>query len=248
MTARLEPRHGRRAATATLLAAFLASIAGGCSDDDGDTNIAQAAETTLGTTATRSTATGSTLPESTLPESTTTTVHDGSTDHSSNDDSDDDDDSDTDDIDIAAVAAANLATAAFQDVEMAEASGYASTVDALGCFENDEAGGMGLHYLDESLMDDVVDISTPEALVYELDAAGAIVGLVAHEYIVPVEAWTSDEPPNLFGVDFHQHPVLPLWVLHAWIWKDNPAGMFADWNPTVRPCPSGVAVFGVDLP
>ena len=248
MTARLEPRHGRRAATVALLAAVSATIATGCSDDDGDTNIAEAAETTLGTTATRSTATGSTLPESTLPESTTTTVHDGSTDHSSNDDSDDDDDSDTDDIDIAAVAAANLATAAFQDVEMAEASGYASTVDALGCFENDEAGGMGLHYLDESLMDDVVDISTPEALVYELDAAGAIVGLVAHEYIVPVEAWTSDEPPNLFGVDFHQHPVLPLWVLHAWIWKDNPAGMFADWNPTVRPCPSGVAVFGVDLP
>lgn len=131
---------------------------------------------------------------------------------------------------------------------MAEAAGYADTIDALGCFENADAGGMGLHYLDESLLDDVVDINTPEALVYELDAAGEIVGLVAHEYIVPVEAWTSEQPPNLFGVDFHQHPVLPLWVLHAWIWKDNPAGVFADWNPTVRLCPGGVPVFGVDLP
>ena len=62
------------------------------------------------------------------------------------------------------------------------------------------------------------------------------------------EAWTADEPPSLFGVDFHQHAVLPLWVLHAWLWKDNPAGMFVDYNPKVRTCPEGVPIFGVDLP
>ena len=107
--------------------------------------------------------------------------------------------------DQAELATANLAAAAFQDVEVAEAAGYASTLDTLGCFENPEAGGMGLHYLNESLMDGTVDVTTPEALVYELDADGAIVGLVAHEYIVPVEAWSSEAPPNLFGVDFHQH-------------------------------------------
>ncbi|HEU4895645.1 MAG TPA: hypothetical protein VFT85_07385 [Acidimicrobiia bacterium] len=150
--------------------------------------------------------------------------------------------------DPAEIAKANLATAGFQDVVVAEAAGYGNTMDALGCFENPEAGGMGLHYLKEDLMDDVVDISQPEALVYELDADGEIVDLVAHEYIVPVEAWTSDEAPSLFGLDFHQHPVLPLWVLHAWIWKDNPAGMFEDWNPKVRMCPEGVPIFGVDLP
>ena len=27
-----------------------------------------------------------------------------------------------------------------------------------------------------------------------------------------------------------------------------PAWVFEDWNPAVRLCPSGVAVFGVDLP
>jgi hypothetical protein len=107
---------------------------------------------------------------------------------------------------------------------------------------------MGMHYLDESLLDAAVDLATPEALVYELDADGAVVGLVAHEYIVPVDAWTSAEPPQLSGVDFHQHPTLPLWVLHAWLWKDNPTGMFSDWNPAVRPCPAGVPIFGVDLP
>lgn len=155
---------------------------------------------------------------------------------------------DGDEADPAEIAAANLATAGFQDVAVAEAAGYGNTMEALGCFESPDAGGMGLHFLREDLMDDVVDIAQPEALVYELDADGEIVGLVAHEYIVPVEAWTSDQPPTLFGLDFHQHPVLPLWVLHAWIWKDNPAGMFEDWNPRVRMCPEGVPIFGVDLP
>lgn len=151
-------------------------------------------------------------------------------------------------VDPADVAAANLATAAFQEVALAESAGYGSTIDALGCFENAEVGGMGLHYLNNALMDGNVDITTPEALVYELDSSGGVASLVAHEYIVPVEAWTSTEPPNLFGLDFHQHSVLPLWVLHAWIWKDNPAGMFEDFNPAVRLCPDGVPVFGEDLP
>jgi predicted small secreted protein len=151
-------------------------------------------------------------------------------------------------VDAAEIIAANLATAGFQDVAVAEAAGYGNTMEALGCFENPEVGGMGLHFLREDLMDDVVEVTEPEALVYELDHNGEITGLVAHEYIVPVEAWTSDQPPTLFGLDFHQHPVLPLWVLHAWIWKDNPAGMFEDWNPKVRMCPQGVPIFGVDLP
>jgi hypothetical protein len=148
----------------------------------------------------------------------------------------------------AALAEANLATAAYQDAETAVAAGYLSTLDTLGCFENPGTGGMGLHYLNESLLDGTVDATSPEALVYELDYNGDITGLVAHEYIVPVDAWTGDGPPSLFGRAFHQHPVLPLWILHTWIWKDNPAGTFADWNPKVRLCPEGLPVFGEDLP
>lgn len=146
--------------------------------------------------------------------------------------------------DQADIVAATLAGAAFQDVSAAEAAGYGSTMEDLGCFENVDLGGMGLHYLNGELLDDQVDITAPEALVYELDASGEIAGLVAHEYIVPVDAWSRAEPPNLFGIDFHQHPVLPLWVLHAWLWKDNPSGMFVDFNPKVRLCPEGVPVFG----
>ena len=142
------------------------------------------------------------------------------------------------------LAAANLATAAFQDVPEAEKAGYLSTMDTLACHENPGVGGMGVHYLNEALLDAVVDVTQPEALVYELDADGDIAGLVAHEYVVPIEAWTDPEPPMLFGQPFTQHPVLPLWKLHAWVWKDNPDGVFADWNPKVRMCPDGVPVFG----
>lgn len=152
------------------------------------------------------------------------------------------------DMSAADRATAMLATAGFQDLPTAEAAGYTSSLDALGCFQDASQGGMGLHYINEGLLDAALDPRQPEALVYELGADGEPVGLVAHEYIVPVDAWTSAEPPRLFGVPLHQHPVLPLWVLHTWLWKDNPGGVFADWNPAVRMCPSGVPVFGVDLP
>ena len=151
-------------------------------------------------------------------------------------------------LDDAQRTAAMLATAGFQDVDTAEAAGYASSIDTLGCFQNPSHGGMGLHYIDSDLLDDQLDIAHPEALVYELDSAGKIVGLVAHEYIVPVDAWTATKSPRLFGQALHRHPTLPLWVLHTWLWKDNPDGVFADWNPAVRLCPAGLPIFGRDLP
>ena len=208
-------------ALATILA--IAACSGGASDGT---------EPSTSSTAAPDPTTTEPAPDTTTsqPETTTTMAHV------------------TPEGDQAALVEATLAAAAFQDVAMAEAAGYASTIDALGCFEDPDIGGMGLHYLNEGLMDDVVEPASPEALVYELDAGGSITGLVAHEYIVPVEAWTSEEAPSLFGVEFHQHPVLPLWVLHAWLWKDNPLGTFNDWNPAVRQCPDGVPVFGVDLP
>ncbi len=149
-----------------------------------------------------------------------------------------------DKVDPSDLLPAYLGAAPFQDVEVAEAAGWVSTIETLGCFENPDEGGMGVHWLNESLLDDVVDAAQPEALVYELDAAGEVVGLVGHEYLVPVDAWSSHKPPSLFGIDFHEHPVLPFWILHTYLWKENPAGMFNDWNPAIRMCPDGVMVFG----
>ena len=97
------------------------------------------------------------------------------------------------------LAAANLATAAYQDVEEAVADGYVSTLGpgegSLGCFEDPAKGGMGVHYLKASLLDATLDPKAPGALVYELDRDGAITGLVAHEYIVPVAYGASGSTP-----------------------------------------------------
>src|SRR5262245_43390266 len=49
--------------------------------------------------------------------------------------------------------AAMLATAAYQDVAVAEKAGYASSLQTLGCFQSPGRGGMGVHYINGDLMD-----------------------------------------------------------------------------------------------
>jgi hypothetical protein len=139
--------------------------------------------------------------------------------------------------------AARQGTASFHNANQAGSAGYVSTLELLGCFENPGTGGMGLHYLNLSLMDGSVDATTPEALVYEMTENGKL-KLAGVEYIVPLGAWSGEDPPELFGRSFHVNTALGLWVLHAWVWTPNPLGMFEDWNPSVGLCPEGVPVFG----
>ena len=148
------------------------------------------------------------------------------------------------------LAAARQGTARFHDVRQAENAGYGSTLGtveepALGCFENPGVGGMGVHYVNGGLLGDggALDAARPEALVYEMRPNGKL-KLVALEYIVLADDVDPNHPPMLFGQHFHPHPVLPLWVLHAWVWAPNPLGMFEDWNPRVGMCPDGVPIFG----
>jgi hypothetical protein len=69
--------------------------------------------------------------------------------------------------------------------------------------------------------------------------------LVAVEYVTFQAQWdaTHKSRPKLFGQTFMLTPDgnrfgLPaFYSLHAWIWKHNPDGTFAMWNPTVH-CPS----------
>jgi hypothetical protein len=124
------------------------------------------------------------------------------------------------------------ATAAFHDVGKAEAAGYEKF---LPCFDAPGVGGMGQHYVDFGAMDGVVEPTHPEALVYE--PRGDSMKLVAVEYLVPQAAWTSAEPPSLFGEEFHRNDTLGIWALHAWIWRPNPDGVHADFNPNVALCP-----------
>ena len=122
------------------------------------------------------------------------------------------------------------ATAAYHDLSAAEADGF---VPLLGCFDS-AAGGMGQHYFIPSRMG-VVSLNEPTALVYE--PHDGRYNLVAVEYIVPGPADMT--PPHLLGRDFTYLSALGVWKLHAWIFRPNPAGMFADYNPNVRACPTG---------
>jgi hypothetical protein len=106
--------------------------------------------------------------------------------------------------------------------------------DTPTCFDHGDMGGMGVHYVKG--IDDVLDPAAPEALVYELTDRGP--RLVAVEYIIPDEFVDPTDPPSLFGHALHHHSFLPVFILHAWVWKNNPAGMFADFNPNVAPCPT----------
>jgi hypothetical protein len=135
--------------------------------------------------------------------------------------------------------ALKAATAPFQSLDAASQAGYEPFMD---CFDNPGTGAMGYHYVNGSLMDLTVEALAPEAMVYEADANGQL-HLVAVEYIVPAKEWDAKntELPTLFGQRFHLNENLGVHVLHAWVWKDNPNGVFQDWNPTVscRPMRTG---------
>jgi hypothetical protein len=90
---------------------------------------------------------------------------------------------------------------------------------------------MGEHYADPATFSDgVVDPLRPEALVYE--HVGTRLRLVAVE-------WVSTTPATMAGIPLHLNESLGVYVLHAWIWKHNPDGMLADFNPAVGDCPTG---------
>ncbi|HUG02348.1 MAG TPA: hypothetical protein VML95_10815 [Longimicrobiales bacterium] len=124
-------------------------------------------------------------------------------------------------------------TAPFHRLDAARAAGWNEQIT--GCLELPGTGGMGYHYGNIGLIDGTPEALAPELLVYAPQRNGRL-QLVAVEYIVPFDAWTDVDPPSLHGIDFHRNEDFGLWVLHAWIWKHNPTGIFMDWNPTVS-CP-----------
>lgn len=130
------------------------------------------------------------------------------------------------------LAALRHATGPFHSLNNAVQAGW--TEQITGCLSAPE-GGMGYHYANAEVLFDegVVEATRPELLVYAPDPSGGL-RLVAVEYLV----FTADLPagapiPMLFGQTFHFNPDVDAWVLHAWVWRHNPGGMFADWNPQV---------------
>jgi hypothetical protein len=137
----------------------------------------------------------------------------------------------------AALAQARAATAGFHQVETAVAAGYLGEFmdEPAECVEHPVEGGMGYHYINaaEFVHPSGLDVRRPQAILYEPQRNGSL-RMVGVEYIVPGAIYGPDEePPVLFNEELHWNPALGIWALHVWIWRNNPSGMFADWNPLV---------------
>lgn len=122
--------------------------------------------------------------------------------------------------------------APFHNLEAARRAEY--TVPLTGCMVDPVLGGMGFHFGKGSAIDGTVNPLEPEALLYEPEKNGTL-KLVAVEFLVPYDFAPREGPaPRAFGLDFKQNDAFKVWALHAWIFKHNPSGMFADWNPNVN--------------
>lgn len=129
------------------------------------------------------------------------------------------------------LAALRRATAPFHNIDKAIQADYDTPITP--CWYHSELGAMGYHYGNlEYLENGEVDLLKPEALMYEPGPDGHY-RLVGMEYIVPVAAWQGEGNPTLLGQEYHHNEGLGLYTLHIWLWRNNPAGLFANWNPKV---------------
>lgn len=121
-------------------------------------------------------------------------------------------------------------------------------------------GAMGIHYFRPDLLGingppnprvngngTHTDFRKPAILIYEPQPDGSL-QLVAVENLVFRLAWSQaghSEPPSFRGVSYNlmqddpntkadeAHMFEPHYDLHVWIFRDNPNGTFAQYNPKV---------------
>ena len=116
---------------------------------------------------------------------------------------------------------ARAATARYRDLKNAVKDGY---VDINVVSQN-----MGYHFMKMTNVDEKFDYRQPEILVYNKMDNGSM-QLVAIEYAIPL-ALSATAPEGFTGSDdvWDENKGFGLWLLHAWVWYHNPAGVF---NPT----------------
>jgi hypothetical protein len=118
-------------------------------------------------------------------------------------------------------------------------------------------GVMGIHYMRPDLLGITAveprvagtsvhtDFRTPSVLIYEPQADGSL-ELVAVENLVFMDAWAAagnTSPPTYLGEEWdamvndpstdvdEAHNFEPHYDRHVWIFRDNPNGVFAQYNP-----------------
>lgn len=139
---------------------------------------------------------------------------------------------------------ARQATARFNSVVQAEKAGYGPFPPGVPLHEcimslSADEGGMGFHWVNGTLLDAHLDPAEPEVLVYAPKANGQL-ELVALEYVIFDSAVPAGTTPQVLGQDLtfvpagNRYEIPAFWQRHVWLYDENPAGLFADFNPTVR--------------
>jgi hypothetical protein len=150
-----------------------------------------------------------------------------------------------DDAPKADIEAMRKALAKYEDPYVAVRDLYLSTV---GCVHYDGSkmeghmdypkGAMGVHFVNLTIQGPP-DPLKPNVLIYEPVGKGKL-KLVAAEWLVPLAV--AKGRPSLLGQPFQgpmegHEPLIPKdfhhYDLHAWLFKDNPLGMFSPTNPDV---------------
>ena len=151
--------------------------------------------------------------------------------------------------------ALHAATEKYRDVNVAIADGYKQRG---GVVPN-----MGAHFVHEDrVMDGSLNVEEPEILIYDQDEAGNWL-LVGTSLVLPWQMVGDEHPDGFAGSldNWHVHYDLcelpdggfrtaPAeecqaaggnfnesygWMIHAWVYDDNPLGVFSMWNSNIPP-------------
>lgn len=102
------------------------------------------------------------------------------------------------------------------------------------CTSSIDGGAMGVHWVNPKyLAEDQPRIDHPQAVMYEPQADGGM-KLIGVEYIslkgpavsLENQLFAFQGAPNRYGLP-------AFYELHVWAWKQNPKGVFTDFNPAV---------------
>ena len=118
----------------------------------------------------------------------------------------------------------------YRNIETAKAEGFVLLHD---CESRPGEGPVGTVYVHVGrLLDGKISAERPDALIYEPRREGRFT-LVGVELAIPYAMAPNQQAPSLLGHTFQDEPEFGVFALHAWVWRDNPDGMFAETNPKV---------------
>jgi hypothetical protein len=129
-----------------------------------------------------------------------------------------------------AIVTMRKATKRYRDLSAAIKDGFVLLHE---CEVRPGEGAVGTVYVHFGrVLDGVIDPALPDALIYEPQRNGRLT-LVGVEFAVLIPPGDDPQPPTFLGVPFQREDEFGVFALHAWVWRRNPDGLFAEAHPKV---------------